>query len=381
MLIRFPPNTDEKLSILSRDSQYDLACACGTNKDDRRHRSIDDRWVYPVTLPDGGKSAIFKTLMSNVCANDCAYCPLRQDRDLTRCTLSADEIVKKFLEYHRRREVFGLFLSSGVIGTPDNTMDLLIQVARLLRQKEKFRGYIHLKILPGASTSAIDEALSLSSAVSLNLEVPGAANFSKLSQKKNYERDIIVPLKHISQMTHKGARFEKVRQTTQFIIGASSETDKEIINYTGGLYSRLKLNRVYFSAYQRGLGRIDLPGERSAHSNSDLLLREHRLYQMDFLLRKYRFNSDEIPVESSGFLSLSVDPKEAWARCHPEYFPVHVNRAGSFELLRVPGLGPELVNRILDYRKQKGVLRSFELLQKSRISKYLKRASEFVRFN
>ncbi|MHC4733915.1 MAG: hypothetical protein ACYTDW_05570 [Planctomycetota bacterium] len=159
------PDTHEKLEILSADAQYDLACACSCSKDEHRQRSDDGKWIYPVTLPNGGKSTLFKTLISNVCVNDCKYCPLRTDMDIRRCSLQPEKTAKVFLDYYRQRKVFGLFLSSGVLGSADATMDRLNAVARLLRKKYGFRGYIHLKIIPGASNAAIEEAVSLASAV------------------------------------------------------------------------------------------------------------------------------------------------------------------------------------------------------------------------
>src|SRR4030042_4125589 len=218
-------DTIEKLKVLSEDSQYDLACACGTSKDDRRKRGLDGKWLYPVALPQGGYSVLLKTLLSNACANDCKYCPLRSGSNVRRCTLSPDEVARIFMEYYRRRKVFGLFLSSGVIGNPDNTMERINTVARLLRGRHEYRGYIHLKIIPGASDAAIEEAISLSTAVSLNIETPGRRHFELLSGKKDYERDIIRPIKLMGKLTAKGARFSKVKCTTQFIVGASEETD------------------------------------------------------------------------------------------------------------------------------------------------------------
>ncbi|MBI3815480.1 MAG: radical SAM protein, partial [Nitrospinae bacterium] len=160
-------DTIEKLKILSEDSQYDMACACGTNKDDRRRRGLDGKWLYPVTLPQGGYSILFKTLLSNSCVSDCKYCPLRSETDVQRCTLKPEETAFTFMDYLRRKKAFGLFLSSGIIGSPDNTMDKINTAARLLRYKHNFKGYIHLKIIPGASDAAIENTLSLASAVSL----------------------------------------------------------------------------------------------------------------------------------------------------------------------------------------------------------------------
>ena len=347
------PGTQEKLEILSADAQYDLACACGTSKDEHRRRNTEGKWIYPVTLPSGGRSTLFKTLASNVCTNDCRYCPLREQMDVRRVSLTPEETVKVFLDYYNQRKVFGLFLSSGVLGSPDTTMDRLNGVARLLRRRHGFRGYIHLKIIPGASDSSVEEAVSLASAVSLNIETPGQENLSKLSQKKKYIRDIIEPIKLISRLTGRGSRYERVKQTTQFIVGAAGEQDSQIVKYMSGLYERLKMHRVYFSAYQRGLGDSSIAGEQvGPESKADILMREHRLYQVDFLIRKYAFTEPDIVFENDGNLSLTMDPKDAWATRNPDFFPVNINKASKFSLLRVPGLGPITVKRILQQRKQ-----------------------------
>ena len=372
------PDTQEKLEILSADAQYDLACACSANKEEHRRRSGDGRWIYPVTLPNGGKSTLFKTLISNVCSNDCKYCPLREQMDVRRCSLRPAETAKVFLDYYNQRKVYGLFLSSGVLGSADATMDRLNGVARLLRKKYGFRGYIHLKIIPGASDAAIEEAVSLASSVSLNIETPGAKNLEKLSKKKKYIQDIIEPIKLISRLTARGSRYAKTKQTTQFIVGAAGESDAEIVKYMHGLYERLKMHRVYFSAYQKGLGDESIAGEQAGEEGpTDILMREHRLYQVDFLLRKYGFAESDIIFEKNGCLSLGIDPKEAWALRHSEVFPVNVNRASRFSLLRVPGLGPVTVKQILERRKQT-LLRRIEDVGK--VGVRLKKARKYLAF-
>ena len=359
--VRTAPDLQEKLGILSVDAQYDLACACGTDETDRRRRGLDQRWLYPVTLQNGGRSLMFKTLVSNVCRNDCRYCPLREGRDgAQRCTLTSEEIVRAFLPYWKSGRVIGLFLTSGVSGSPDGAMDRMLATAEILRRREGYRGYLHVKIIPGASDAAIDRALKLASAVSLNIETAGERHFAKLSARKDYLREIIAPLKRIAALTAKGAEHARVKTSTQFVVGAADETDREVVAYMGGLYGRLGFRRIYFSAYQRGLGDPSIPGEQSRASNADLLAREHRLYQADFLLRTYGFAAEEIGFDSAGNLPLDLDPKEAWARSHPERFPVDLNRADREDLLRVPGLGPVAVRRILAARKQGGRVRSLE---------------------
>jgi len=372
------PDTQRKLEILSADAQYDLACACGTSKDGHRERGGDGKWIYPVTLPSGGKSLLFKTLLSNVCTNDCRYCPLREQMDVRRVSLRPEETAAVFLDYYNRRKVFGLFLSSGVVGTPDATMDRLNGVARLLRRKHRFKGYIHLKVIPGASDAAVEEAVSLASAVSLNIETPGAECLEKLSHKKDFIGDIVEPIKLISRLTSRGSRYEKVKQTTQFIVGAAGEQDAKIVKYMSGLYDRLNMQRVYFSAYQKGLGDESIAGEQTESGDSaDILMREHRLYQVDFLFRKYGFAESDIVFDKGGNLSLTADPKETWAQNHPEYFPVNANQASRLSLLRVPGLGPVTVKRILQRRKQ-GRLTSIEDV--GRVGTRLAKAREYLSF-
>ena len=372
-------NTLEKLKILSADSQYDLACACGTTDQEHRRRGMDGKWLYPVSLPGGGSSILLKTLLSNACANDCKYCPLRRDANIRRCTLSPDETARAFMDYLKRRNIYGLFLSSGVIGSPDQTMERVNAVASILRRAHRFKGYIHLKIIPGASDAAIREALSLASAVSLNIETPGEAHFRKLSNRKHFLEDIISPLKLVARLTARGEPYARVKTTTQFVVGASDETDAEIVRYMFGLYDRLHMRRIYFSAYQAGLGASDIPGETAGAPAPDArLLREHRLYQADFLVRKYGFKADDFTFDAHNNLSLDKDPKECWAENHRSFYPVRVNQADREALLRVPGLGPMTVSRILSQRRQGRLsnLQEFNL-RGSRLQKALM----YVRFD
>ena len=370
------PDTQRKLEILSADAQYDLACACGTREDDHRRRGAKDKWIYPVTLPSGGTSVLFKTLISNVCSNDCKYCPLRADQDVRRCTLSEEETVNTFLDYFNRREVFGLFLTSGVLGTPDATMEQLNRIARILRYKRGFKGYIHLKVIPGASAGAIEEAVSLSTAVSLNIETPGAKHLAKLSTRKRFIEDIVEPIKLISRLTGRGNKYARVKQTTQFVVGAAEETDSEIVKYMWGLYDRLNLKRIYFSAYQKGLGHNSID-ENKTQNPDEVFMREHRLYQVDFLMRKYGFAESDICFDGTGNLSLEIDPKEHWARLHPEYFPIDINKASKNQLLRVPGLGDITVSRILEQRK---AVRIQNIDDVGRSTKLLLKANEYLRY-
>src|SRR3990172_9469930 len=355
-------DTLDKLKILSADSQYDLACACATGKDEHRKRGLDGKWLYPVTLPDGGYTVLLKTLLSNACSRDCKYCPLRAEKDTRRCTLKPEEAASVFMGYLKRREVSGLFLSSGVMGTPDYTMGKINAVARLLRYKHHFRGYIHLKVIPGASDAAIEDSLSLASAVSLNIEAPGEKRFNLLSDRKDYMKDIIHPMKLLSKLTSKGARFSRVKCTTQFIVGASDETDSEIVDYMFGLYHRLNFRRVYFSSYQKGLGDPGIPGEARPVSHSDqTFIREHRLYQADYLIRRYGFGEKDVYFDEGGQLIQDKDPKEVWAGRHPEFFPVRINSSNKETLLRVPGIGPDTTDRILKTRQERRIARLEDL--------------------
>jgi predicted DNA-binding helix-hairpin-helix protein len=365
----------EKLQILGHDGQYDLACACGSTKDEHRKRGPDGNWIYPVVFPNGGRTTLFKTLVSNACNNDCLYCPLRDKNDVRRCTLGIEETADVFMQYLQARQVFGLFLSSGLTGNADKTMARINAIAATVRRKYGFRGYIHLKILPGASPAAIEETLRLASAVSINIETPGAEYMAKLSQKKDFLKDIVEPMKLISRLTAKGTRYERVKSTTQFIVGAAGETDKKIVRYMTGLYQRLKLNRVYFSAYQSAPGAESLSAE--AENPADRLLREHRLYQTDFLMRKYGFTDTDILFDGRDRLSLEKDPKQLWAEAHPEFFPININQADKFTLLRVPGLGPRTVRMILDCRSTGRVNRLEDIMRRGKL---LGKAQRYVVF-
>jgi predicted DNA-binding helix-hairpin-helix protein len=368
-------DTIGKLKILSESSQYDISCACATGKDEHRRRGTEGKWLYPTTLPQGGYSILLKTLMSNHCSNDCKYCPLRGNSNMRRCALTPEETVDVFMKYRESHHIFGLFLSSGVLDSPDRSMDRMIAAAEILRKKRRFKGYIHLKIIPGASTAAIDTALSLSSAVSLNIETPGERHFKILSDRKDYNRDIIEPLKYIARMTEKGSKYHRVKCTTQFIVGASDERDSDILKYSFGLYKRLNFDRIYFSAYQKGLGDPGIPGERDFFKPpEELFMREHRLYQADFLIRKYKFSENEIITGADGNLDLDKDPKEVWADRHPEFFPVDVNRAVKDDILRIPGIGPTWAERIVSSRMHRKISALSDIGLKG---KALEKASKF----
>lgn len=344
-------DAQQKLELLADAGRHDLACSCGTrNPDDHRKRADDGvRWLFPVSLASGGSGIMFKTLLSSSCVGDCAYCPLRASADtVRRCTLGAEELANLFLEYNKRQWLLGLFISSGIIRDPDHTMMRLNAVAAILRRKHKYKGYIHTKIIPGASDEAVREAISLSSAVSVNIETPNAGECAALSTRKDWEKDVFGLMKRMTSMIREQPR--RVRQSTQFIVGAAAETDRDIVGRVFDLYKDLRLERAYFSAYQRGQGASSLPGEEKPDDR--ILVREHRLYQTDFLIRRYGFAREDIVFDEKGGLSRDVDPKTAWAKAHPEFFPLPVRTADREELLRVPGLGPITVDRILKARKE-----------------------------
>ena len=350
--VRRGAGTQEKLAALADAARHDLSCACGGRNDDHRRRGADGVWVYPASVPRGGDSIMLKTLLSSACANDCRYCPMRCDRHTRRHTLDADELAAAFMGYVRRGGIHGLFLTSGVVRDADHTMDRMLAAAGSLRRRYGYRGFIHLKVIPGASDAAIEAALALANTVSLNAEVPTRSAFASLSTTKDYDRDIVRPIRLISRLTGRGERFSRVKLMTQFIVGASDETDRQIVSATFGLYRRLGLARVYFSAYQRGLGDASIPGERAPAARADEgLSREHRLYQADFLIRKYRWDLADIDFQADGGLPLDADPKQRWADMHPEFFPVRLRSAGRDDLLRVPGIGPILAGRIIQTRR------------------------------
>ena len=330
-----------KIRTLSQSAQYDLACACGGTG---RVRGIDDRWIYPAALPDGGSVFLLKVLLSNACANDCSYCVNRASNAFRRTTFSAEELAGSFLRLWESGRVGGLFLSSGIIGGSDRTMERMIKTVEILRLKHRFRGYIHLKILPGAGYSLVERAVQLATRVSVNVEAPNQKRLTRIATGKDFKEDLLLRMQWahdlIAQREGHGAK----SQTTQFVVGAADETDREILEQTDQLYRGMDLARVYFSAFQPIAG---TPLENRPPAPP---LREHRLYQADFLLRKYGFRFSELIFDQGGNLHEAIDPKTVWARSHPEFFPLEINRAGREELLRVPGIGPASARKIISSR-------------------------------
>ena len=376
-------NTQQKLDILADASKFDLACACKFEGEPGRTRGPDGRWVYPAVLPSGRNVMLLKTLQSNACVNDCVYCPFNRGRDLARCSLGPDQMAHTFMDLLHANRVSGLFLSSGVPDSPDQTMERMLGTVEILRNRFRFKGYIHLKIIPGASAACIEQAVRLATRVSVNIEAPSEERLARLSARKRFHQDIISAMQTIADLRARINR--RCHQTTQFVVGAAGETDREIVTATARLYERFRMERVYFSAFQDPANRPaaepslfnDMPTARTKGQGQEGFVREHRLYRVDFLLRRYGFTRQDILFDENGNLSLDEDPKTRWARLHPDFYPVPVNTADPAHLLRVPGIGPVAAKRIIQARQQ-GRLHGPEDLRSLSIRSRI--ASPYVRF-
>jgi putative DNA modification/repair radical SAM protein len=359
-----------KIDTLGESAQYDLCNACGSAP-----RTRDDlgRWIYPAALPDGQRVRVLKVLMTNVCEKNCYYCGVRASRDVPRTSFTPDELARAFDRFQRADLVDGLFLSSGVCTGPDQTMERMIATVELIRTHYQFSGYIHLKLLPGTSEAHIERALQLAHRVSVNLEAPNADRLAAIAPRKNYFEELARPMRIAKRlMEASGGRLAPAGQTTQFVVGAAGEPDQEILSTTARLYSELDLRRAYYSAFQ------PVPGTPLDGREPTPAWREHRLYQADWLLRFYGFTFDDLVFDARGNLPRASDPKKLYAQAHPELFPVEVNRASREELLRVPGLGPRSVGRILRWRRQ-GTLQELRDLRKA--GAVAERAAAYVLLN
>jgi predicted DNA-binding helix-hairpin-helix protein len=301
------------------------------------------QWIYPSVRPDGKRQLLMKVLMSNACRHDCGYCANRCGGRGRPVSFTPDELVQTFLDFNRQGLAEGLFLSSAV--ESNNTMDRMLDAVELLRVRLGFRGYIHLKVLPGASFGHVARAVQLATRVSINLEATSPGHLSDLAPGKDFTEDLYTRMGWIKKCLDEQTRHLCRGQTTQFIVGATNETDHETVDRMAGLYQQMRLDRVYFSAF-RPINNTPLSDRLPAP-----LMREHRLYQVDFLLRRYKWKHEDLIYQTDGNLSLEKDPKYLWAVHHPELFPVEINTADRHELLRVPGLGPISVRRILDARR------------------------------
>ena len=371
----------EKLAILADAAKYDASCASSGSNRTRRGAKIgstEGMGICHSYTPDGRCVSLLKILLTNYCIFDCRFCVNRISSDTPRARFSSDEVVRLTMEFYKRNYIEGLFLSSGIIQTPDYTMQELVRVAQTLREREQFGGYIHLKTIPGASQELVNQAGLFADRLSVNIELPTVADLQELAPEKK-EPEIRAAMQTVqNRITEQRAdsrrglrapKFAPAGQSTQMIVGATDTPDQAILQTADALYSHHRLRRVYYSAYSP-IPHADaqLPGQ------SPPLVREHRLYQADWLLRFYGFQVDELVTTPQRNLDLSLDPKLAWALANRDWFPIDVNRASREELLRIPGIGARNVARILTIRKHRN-LRSDDL-KKLRVA--WKRTQAFV---
>ena len=351
-----------KLAILADAAKYDASCASsGTSKRDSRSGtgvgSTEGMGICHAYAPDGRCISLLKILLTNSCIFDCAYCINRKSSNVRRARFTADEVVRLTLAFYKRNYIEGLFLSSGIIRSSNYTMEQLVEVARSLREDHDFRGYIHLKTIPDADPELVRQAGVHADRISINVELPTADGLQRLAPEKDggrieqAMRDTRLSIEDCedSKARFKTApRFAPAGQSTQMIVGADAANDGDIITRASTLYDRFRLRRVYYSAFSPiPDASAVLPLKRPP------LLREHRLYQSDWLMRFYGFKPAEVvsAAGADGMLPLDMDPKLAWALKFRDRFPVDVNRAPKEQLLRVPGLGTKAVKRILSSRR------------------------------
>ena len=370
----------QKLAVLADAAKYDASCASsGTSKRSSVGGagigSTEGSGICHSYAPDGRCISLLKILLTNFCQYDCLYCVNRVTSNVKRARFTVDEVVALTLDFYRRNCIEGLFLSSGIIQSPDYTMEQIVEVARVLREVHDFRGYIHLKTIPDASPELLQKAGRYADRLSINIELPTLQGLAALAPEKDgnaIRRSMARIAVHIADA--KGAardgaatsivsmpkatprratapKFAPAGQSTQMIVGADATDDSTILSTSAHLYGAYRLKRVYYSAFS------PIPDASSALPlKAPPLMREHRLYQADWLMRFYGFEHDEIaPPESGGMLSLEFDPKLAWALAHRERFPVDLNRAPREMLLRVPGLGVKAVERLLMARRVRGL--------------------------
>lgn len=370
----------DKLKILADGAKYDVSCSSsGSSRSNSGGiGSAASCGICHTWTSDGRCVSLLKILMTNACIYDCAYCVNRRSNDTPRVALSPAEVAELTIGFYRRNYIEGLFLSTGVVRSPDYTMELLIQAVRTLREEYRFNGYIHLKLVPGADPLLVQQAGHWADRVSVNLELPTSSSLQLLAPDKS--RDAVVqPMRQVNQLitinraerkqSRKVPRFAPAGQSTQLIVGASNESDHQIVKLSEQLYQRMELKRVYYSAFIPVNQDTRLPARPVAP-----LKREHRLYQADWLLRYYGFSADELLDEARPNLDSELDPKTGWALRHIELFPVEINRASYEELLRVPGVGVLSAQRIIRARRQ-GHLGLDDLV---RLGVVMKRARYFV---
>ena len=372
----------DKLKILSDAAKYDVSCSSSGVSRKGNGRDMGNcisAGICHSFAADGRCISLLKILLSNECIYDCKYCLNRRSNDVPRATFTPDEVCELTMNFYRRNSIEGLFLSSGIIGTPNQTMEMIWQVVYKLRNVYHFRGYIHVKGIPGADPVLIQKTGYLADRMSVNLELPTADGLKKLAPNK-HRKNILTPMRQIQQGIRQGRNevaiyrhapdFVPAGQSTQMIVGATPESDYQIMAVAQGLYDNFELKRVFYSAYVSINEDKELP---SLHTGTPLL-REHRLYQADWLMRFYQFRAEELLNEKRPNFNILLDPKCDWALQHLEQFPVEINRADYHTLLRVPGIGVNSARRICGARKTARL--GFEDLKKMGV--VLKRALYFI---
>ena len=376
---------EEKLRILSDAAKYDVSCSSSGSSRKNTNNGLGNAAINGIChswSADGRCISLLKILMTNYCMYDCKYCINRKDNDIERAILTPDEIVKLTINFYRRNYIEGLFLSSGIIRSADYTMELMITVAKKLRLEEKFNGYIHMKVIPGASRQLINEIGLYVDRVSVNIEFAENSALKLLAPDKK-ATDISTSMGLIRKNLIENIEDKKIfkstpsfipaGQTTQMIIGASGESDYSILTRSENLYKNFDLKRVYYSGYVP----INKSGILVSVDQAVPMIREHRLYQADWLLRFYEFKADEILDEKDPFVDPLLDPKTNWAIKNPHFFPIEINKATYRELLRVPGIGVTSAKRIVMTRKYSTI--RYEHLKK--LGVVIKRAKYFITVN
>ena len=352
--------TMEKLRILAESAKYDVSCSSsGTVRKGKQGMvgsAVGGIGICHSFADDGRCISLLKVMLTNYCMYDCAYCINRRSNDIKRATLSVSELEEITMEFYRRNYIEGLFLSSGVVRNPDYTMERLAAIARDLRLVHRFNGYIHLKSIPGASQELINEAGRYADRMSVNIEIPKEESLKLLAPEKDH-KSVFQPMKMIQQGVLENKedrkrmrnvpRFVPAGQSTQMIVGATKETDKDILTMSSMLYGQPTMRRVYYSGYVS----VNTYDPRLPILKQPPLVRENRLYQADWLMRFYQFSVDEIVDDKHTHLDLDVDPKLGWALRHPEFFPVDINKASYEEILRVPGIGVKSAVLIVNSRR------------------------------
>ena len=353
--------TLEKLRILAESAKYDVSCSSSGTvrrgvKGDGIGNTVGGIGICHSFADDGRCIALLKVMLTNYCMYDCAYCINRRSNDIKRATMSVSEVVEVTMEFYRRNYIEGLFLSSGVVRNPDYTMERLARVAQELRTVHRFNGYIHLKSIPGASRELVNQAGLYADRMSVNIEIPNEGSLKYLAPEKDF-KSVYEPMGYIRQGVlentedrrkfRNAPRFVPAGQSTQMIVGASPEHDRDILKLSSALYATPTMRRVYYSGYIP----VNTYDSRLPVTKQPPLVRENRLYQADWLMRFYKFSADEIADDSHPDLELEIDPKLSWALRHPEFFPVDVNRADYEMILRIPGVGVKSATLIVNARR------------------------------